>query len=166
MEAFWKCLMDCDLQDLGEASDEEGAQRAKPRFRFEAPWLRSDECVAVVEESWLGSDRGDRGLMCNVWRIGVDTDNFIHRLFKARHFLACSFVDATGRGNISCAWRSILEVRPLLQAGIHWHVGNGKSIPLAAASWLPRLSTFKLLDLPRLLREDALVKKLFNPAGA
>ncbi|KAL0448092.1 UNVERIFIED_CONTAM: hypothetical protein Slati_1937100 [Sesamum latifolium] len=106
-------------------------------------------------------------LLCKQeWRIGVDTNNLIHRLFKAKHFLACSFVDAAGRGNNSCALRpGILAVRPVLKAEIHWHVGNGKSIPLAATSWLPRLSTFKLLDPPHSLRENALVGELFNPAG-
>ncbi|KAL0403870.1 UNVERIFIED_CONTAM: hypothetical protein Sradi_2027800 [Sesamum radiatum] len=91
-------------------------------------------------------------LLCKqAWTIGVDTDSPVQRLFKARYFSTCSFVDADCRGNISYAWRSILAMRPLLQAGIWWQVGDGKSISLAASPWLPMPSIFRLMVPPRTL---------------
>ncbi|KAL0431107.1 UNVERIFIED_CONTAM: hypothetical protein Sradi_0736700 [Sesamum radiatum] len=99
------------------------------------------------------------------WRIAVDMDNPVHRLFKTRYFPVCSFVDAMGRGSISYAWWSILEARPLLQARIHWRVGDDKSISLVASPWLPRPSTFRQMVPPRTLREDAWGEELFAPTG-
>ncbi|KAL0401294.1 UNVERIFIED_CONTAM: hypothetical protein Slati_4159300 [Sesamum latifolium] len=31
--------------------------RQKPRFHFEAAWLGSENCVAMVERGWLGARR-------------------------------------------------------------------------------------------------------------
>ncbi|KAL0449515.1 UNVERIFIED_CONTAM: hypothetical protein Slati_1507900 [Sesamum latifolium] len=106
-------------------------------------------------------------LLCKwAWRIAVDTDNPVHRLFKARYFPTCSFVDAEGGGNISYAWRSILAMRPLLQVGIRLRVGDDKTISVAASPWLPRPSTFRLTVPPRTQWEDAWVEDLFTPASS
>ncbi|XP_024155858.1 uncharacterized protein LOC112163838 [Rosa chinensis] len=40
----------------------------------------------------------------------------------------------------SYSWRSLLEARPVLQAGLVWRIGNGQSMDIGNNEWIPNVS--------------------------
>ena len=58
------------------------------------------------------------------------------------------------------AWRSILQVRDVINKGVVWRVGNGESIKIWEHKWLPELSNSYVVS-PRIDTEVSLVKDLF-----
>ena len=47
------------------------------------------------------------------------------KVYKARYFPNCSFMEAEIGCNPSFVWRSLLGARELIRAGTLWHVGDG-----------------------------------------
>lgn len=52
------------------------------------------------------------------------------RMYKARYYLRCNFLDSNFEHNHSFVWRSIYKSKFILKAGSRWSVGDGKSIPV------------------------------------
>jgi ribonuclease HI len=70
------------------------------------------------------------------WRIWTNPDTLISRLYKAKYFPKCSFLDSSLGHNPSFVWRSICSSKFILRAGNRWRIGNGNNIPLWNESWL------------------------------
>ncbi|KAL0458532.1 UNVERIFIED_CONTAM: hypothetical protein Slati_0480400 [Sesamum latifolium] len=64
------------------------------------------------------------------WRIMTRSNSLVHRMYKARYFPGTSFAQVTGNSNVSYAWRSLLATKSLLQARIHWQIGDGASVQI------------------------------------
>lgn len=76
------------------------------------------------------------------WRLLMDNHSLVSRVLKANYYPESSFLEAKDGLNSSWAWLSILEGRKVIQRGIRWKVGNGRSIRVAYDPWLPRPTTF------------------------
>ena len=71
------------------------------------------------------------------WRLLHDEGTFFYRIFKARFFSHCSFMEAKELATSSYAWKSILKGREVIQMGARFRVGKGKNIKIWQHHWLP-----------------------------
>ena len=81
-----------------------------------------------------------------------------YRVYKARYFPTCSFMDAELGSNPSFVWRSLLQAKELLQEGLAWKIGDGKNVGIDSHKCLPNTPRFKP-DANQTLKVSA----LFNP---
>lgn len=65
------------------------------------------------------------------------------RVYKARYFPKCSFMEAELGSNPSFVWRSLLDARELIRAGTAWHVGDRQSIGVNDHRWLNHPPQFR-----------------------
>ncbi|XP_074351785.1 uncharacterized protein LOC141690929 [Apium graveolens] len=65
-----------------------------------------------------------------------NTKSLATRLYKARYFPNCQFIDASLGNNPGFIWRSILEAKDIVIEGLHWRVGTGKDINILCQAWL------------------------------
>ncbi|XP_062013785.1 uncharacterized protein LOC133730151 [Rosa rugosa] len=70
------------------------------------------------------------------WRLLQYPDSLIGQLFKALYFPHSNFWEAELGSQPSFAWRSILQGRDILKAGIKRHIGNGLSTNIWRDPWL------------------------------
>lgn len=61
------------------------------------------------------------------------------RLLKGRYFRHGSILDASLGTNHSYIWRSILGSKDVLEDGLIWRVGDGKSIKIFEDKWIPSM---------------------------
>ncbi|XP_019166531.1 PREDICTED: uncharacterized protein LOC109162266 [Ipomoea nil] len=71
------------------------------------------------------------------WKFLTNSDALVTKVFKARYFQKCSFLEA-GRGtNPSFVWTSIRETQSLIRKGTRWRIGNGNLARIWGDPWLP-----------------------------
>ena len=56
------------------------------------------------------------------WRLIQGGQSLFVKVYKARYFPNCSFMEAELRCNPSFVWKSLLDARELIRAGTAWHV--------------------------------------------
>ena len=54
------------------------------------------------------------------WRLIHESHSLFYRVYKARYFPSCSFMDAELGSNPSYVWRSLLQTRDLIREGSIW----------------------------------------------
>ncbi|XP_024190213.1 uncharacterized protein LOC112194201 [Rosa chinensis] len=96
------------------------------------------------------------------WRFLSNPDSLVARLFKARYFPNCTFWEAQLGDAPSFSWRSILEGRPILKAGVKWRIGDGSNVHIWNDQWIPHCSSF-LLQQSRPSSSHNMVSDLINP---
>lgn len=52
----------------------------------------------------------------------------MYRVFKARYFPKCDFINASLGWKPSYIWRSLVAAQEVVRKGMRWRVGNGQSI--------------------------------------
>ncbi|XP_024196657.1 uncharacterized protein LOC112199901 [Rosa chinensis] len=62
------------------------------------------------------------------WRILSNPNSVVAQVFKAVYYPNGSFLTADRSITHSYSWRSIMEARPILTAGLFWRIGNGTSV--------------------------------------
>ena len=77
------------------------------------------------------------------WRMVKHPDSSVEQVFKARYHPYCSFWEANLSDQPSFSWRSILQSRPVLTAGVHWKVGNGEHIKIWEDDWIPHIPKYR-----------------------
>ena len=102
----------------------------------------------------------DSLLAKQAWRLLHNCSSLFYKVFKARFFPRCSIMEATDSRSASYAWRSILKGRDVLQGGVRWRVGDGKSIKIWQDYWLPRKHSPQVLSYPLESMENASVSAL------
>ncbi|CAJ2647159.1 unnamed protein product [Trifolium pratense] len=70
------------------------------------------------------------------WRILTSPNILIAKLYKAKYFPNCNFLDSSLGHNPSFVWRSICNSKFLIRAGCRWRIGDGNNIPLWNENWL------------------------------
>ncbi|PIM98337.1 hypothetical protein CDL12_29184 [Handroanthus impetiginosus] len=60
----------------------------------------------------------------------------------------CGFFQARLGSHPTATWRGILAAKHLLQLGVRWRVGNGRSINVRTDPWLPSAGSFKTFTPP------------------
>ena len=62
------------------------------------------------------------------WRIIQNPDSLLHRVLKAKYFKSTSFLEAQLGSNPSYTWRSLMEAKSIVERGMRWSIGNGRSV--------------------------------------
>ncbi|XP_074336620.1 uncharacterized protein LOC141673779 [Apium graveolens] len=70
------------------------------------------------------------------WRILINPDSLVARLYKARYFENTDFLNATLGHSPSFIWRSILEAKNVVAAGVRWRIGTGTNVKISGQPWL------------------------------
>jgi hypothetical protein len=71
------------------------------------------------------------------WRLLKDSTSLVARVFKEKYYPNGAFLEALMGRAPSLVWRSIFKARDLLEGGLRWRVGNGKSIKIWGDRWFP-----------------------------
>ncbi|XP_061993825.1 uncharacterized protein LOC133711745 [Rosa rugosa] len=82
------------------------------------------------------------------WRILSNPHSLIAKLYKAKYFPHCSFWEAEMGDSPSFSWRSILNGRPVLKAGVQWCIGNGTQVNIWNDKWIPNCQQY-MIHKPR-----------------
>ncbi|KAL5543910.1 hypothetical protein UlMin_007694 [Ulmus minor] len=98
------------------------------------------------------------------WRLIRYPDSLVGKVLKACYFPNCSFLEAKVGGSPSYTWRSILWGRSIIELGSRWRVGSGDSIRVTEDRWIPKGSSFKIVDPPP-LPDNFRVSELRFPSG-
>lgn len=72
----------------------------------------------------------DSLLAKQAWRLMQNKEILYYKIFKARFFPHCPFMEVKDLALGSYAWKSILKGREVIQRGPCWRVGDGKSIKI------------------------------------
>ncbi|KAM6594072.1 hypothetical protein CsatA_001775 [Cannabis sativa] len=70
------------------------------------------------------------------WRLLVYQDSLVGRIYKARYFSNCTFLEAELGGNPSFIWRSVFKSQTLLKDGARSRIGPGSSTEVLNTPWL------------------------------
>uniref|UniRef100_A0A453RMZ8 Uncharacterized protein n=1 Tax=Aegilops tauschii subsp. strangulata TaxID=200361 RepID=A0A453RMZ8_AEGTS len=79
------------------------------------------------------------------WRILQVPSSLCARVLKARYFSSDSILTATATSSASYTFRSILHGRDLLREGLIWRIGDGTSVNIHHANWIPRAGSMRPL---------------------
>lgn len=74
-----------------------------------------------------------------VWRIIRSPMSLVAQVLKARYFKHMDIVQAKIGSNPSFIWRSMMWGRELLESGLFWRIGDGKSVNLFGDRWIPSM---------------------------
>ncbi|KAL6223339.1 hypothetical protein ACLB2K_006726 [Fragaria x ananassa] len=96
------------------------------------------------------------------WRFMCQPNSLVTRVFKARYFPTVPFQDAQLGDNPSYPWRSILEGRSVLQAGVKWRIGDGTKVSIWKDAWIPECPKYLIQKPPHTPYE--LVSDLLTPS--
>ena len=77
------------------------------------------------------------------WHLVTGSHSLFYRVYKARYFPRCSFMDAKLGHNPSFVWHSLIAARDVLRVGSMWRIGDGQSIKNTSNKWLPHPPLFK-----------------------
>lgn len=70
------------------------------------------------------------------WRFMTEPNRLSSKLYKARYFADCHFLESKLGSSPSFIWRSIWEAKHVVNAGARWKVGNGKEITILNQPWI------------------------------
>lgn len=70
------------------------------------------------------------------WRFVDDPEALVSKVFKAKYFPQCDFLNANLGHNPSYCWRSVWSSQAILREGVRWRVGDGSCINIWNQPWL------------------------------
>lgn len=71
------------------------------------------------------------------WRLWTQLNYLLALVLEAHYFLHTDFLFSVLGSYPSLTWRSILVARSVLERGLGWRIGDGKSINIWTDPWLP-----------------------------
>ena len=72
------------------------------------------------------------------WKVFTENNNLWVRLIKDKYLRKISFLQYKSSTNDSWIWKNILKQRELLDKGLRWKLGNGKSIRFWTDRWMSK----------------------------
>lgn len=97
------------------------------------------------------------------WRLIHFPNSLVAWVLKAKYYPRCNFLEARVGFCPSYSWRSIWGARHLLEAGMKWRIGDGKSVKIWHDQWIPTPTSFKVVSPVVGLHKDARVYELIDP---
>ena len=76
------------------------------------------------------------------WRLLHHMHTLFYRVYKARYFPNCSFLEAELGHKPSFVWRSLIATREVVVRGLRWRMGDGSRILVSSSNWLPHRPVF------------------------
>ncbi|KAK2663180.1 hypothetical protein Ddye_001754 [Dipteronia dyeriana] len=98
------------------------------------------------------------------WRIFKNPNSLAARVLKGCYFNNSNFLDISSYKKGSFVWNSFMWGRAILDKGMQWKVGNGKTIFVYKDNWLPRKNVSFITSQP-LLDQNCMVYQLLTPSG-
>lgn len=92
----------------------------------------------------------------------TNLDSLFHKVFKIKYFANMSFLDAQLGKQPCFAWRSVMAAKGIMNQGVRWKIGNGKSVCSWDDKWLLTPSTFKVISPKMYMGNGELVSNLIN----
>jgi hypothetical protein len=89
-----------------------------------------------------------------------EPNSLIGRIYKEKYYCNGTLLSSELGRRPSYAWRSIWNAKKLLQEGLVWRVGDGRSIKIWKDRWLEKPSTFLVQSPVQILNEEATVSEL------
>lgn len=71
------------------------------------------------------------------WRLINQPNPLLARTLKEKYYPIVSFLESRLGHLPSFTWRSIWATKPTLEAGLCWRIGNGSTIDVRMAAWVP-----------------------------
>ncbi|XP_041017886.1 uncharacterized protein LOC121260102 [Juglans microcarpa x Juglans regia] len=96
------------------------------------------------------------------WRILSFPHSLTARVFQEKYFKRKHFLSAKVGYNSSFLWQSFISAKPLLEEGLIWRIGDGKSVTIWNDKWIPQKSTFRPQSSTRFLPVDTKVAILID----
>ena len=75
----------------------------------------------------------------------IPQNSLFFQVLKAKYFPTGSIFEASAAKG-SYAWQSILKSRKVISMGMWWRLGDGKSIDIYNATWLPGKGSAKIVS--------------------
>ncbi|CAL8101613.1 unnamed protein product [Prunus armeniaca] len=91
------------------------------------------------------------------WRLFFNCNSLAARIFKARYFPHCNFLEARLRYRPSLIWSSLIWGKDLLKVGLRLRVEIGEDIHVYQDWWVPLPMNFKIILAPQF---DASMKEV------
>lgn len=98
-----------------------------------------------------------------LWRIIEQLDSLASKILKSKYCPRTDALDSKFGNNSSQIWRSIRSSSDFVKEGILWRIGDGHSINISRANWLPNHSTLQIQSPTSLLDSMAKVENLIDP---
>lgn len=142
-------------------------------------WGASTSRKRIHWKKWqdltLPKDRGGMGfrdltlfnkalLAKQVWRLIINPDSPVARMFKARYYKHMDILEAPVGNNPSFIWRSLCWGRESLSEGLFWKIGKGNRVNVFKDNWIPEHAKRKL-DEDRAGVSELMVNNFFNNQG-
>lgn len=70
------------------------------------------------------------------WRLMTQSDTLVAKLFKAKYYPKCDFLEAKRGNNSSYVWRSLHKARVILKEGTRWCIGSRGDIKVFRDLWV------------------------------
>lgn len=81
-----------------------------------------------------------------LWCIITQPNLFMSRVMNAKYFSNGEIFQAMANNQSSWLWKSWLEVREILESGVRYQIGNGKSDRVWESPWLETNPSFRPLS--------------------
>ncbi|KAL0014096.1 hypothetical protein SO802_001165 [Lithocarpus litseifolius] len=85
-----------------------------------------------------------------------------HRVFKAKYFAECTFMEAQVGKKPSYMWRSLMAAKEIIEAGSRWLIGNGRKVHIWRDRWLPSPDSFRVISPQRHNSDVEMVAQLID----
>ena len=80
------------------------------------------------------------------WRLNQNSASLTHRVFKAKYFAGCSFMEAQVGKKPFYVWQSLMATRETIEMGSRWCIGNGRTVEIWRDRWIPTSDNFKVIS--------------------
>ena len=80
------------------------------------------------------------------WRLNQNSASLTHRVFKAKYFVGCSFMEAQVGKKPFYVWQSLMATRETIEMGTRWCIGNGRTVEIWRDRWIPTSDNFKVIS--------------------
>ncbi|CAL1413585.1 unnamed protein product [Linum trigynum] len=162
MSCFKLPLSLCRLLDRHVARFWWGENEGHSRVR----WMSWRDMCRSKHEGGMGFRRFElfnQALLAKIgWRIISEPNSLLAQVYRGKYFPNGHFLTAKARSRPSWGWQSILFGRQLLEMGLRWQVGNGRSASMLHSTWVPEFQFQPICYNPQVLPAggDPLVAEL------
>ncbi|XP_073121252.1 uncharacterized protein [Henckelia pumila] len=136
MSCFKMPISICEEIERGCAKFWWGMDNGKKQLH----WKRWKDLFLPKQKGGMGFRRlvpfNQALLAKQIWRIICNPNSLLARVLKARYFKHMDIMQASLGNNLSFVWRSLIWGQELLDKGMYWRIGNGKTTRVVKDKWI------------------------------